>query len=192
MTSGILLAAGQSRRFGGDKQLAMYGGETLLERSAQLLIDSGFAPRIVVLAASARQHREALASLDVEIVLNPTPLQGISGSIRIGLQAAAKADGAVITVCDQPFCTAAHLRNLVETATTSGAEIVASGYAGVAGVPVFFRSTVFSELEKLRGDHGAAMVFRGFSHGFSGGFRVVPMVNGEMDVDTAGDLEKLQ
>ena len=191
MTAGILLAAGQARRFGGDKQLAMYGGETLLARSARLLIESGFSPRIVVLAASALQHRQALAGLDVEIVLNPAPEQGISSSIRVGLKAVGGVDGAVITVCDQPFCTADHLKLLEDTASGTGSEIVASGYAGVAGVPAFFRSTVFSKLENLTGNRGAAMVIRGFLHGVSGGLSVVPFPEGAFDIDTPGDLAGL-
>src|ERR1700756_487137 len=97
MPAGILLAAGQSRRFGGDKQLAIFQGKTLLARSAQLLVDSQFAPRIVVLSGQdallERRHRDALADLDVQIAVNPTPGQGMSSSIRIGLQAALQHPG---------------------------------------------------------------------------------------------------
>lgn len=187
MTAGILLAAGQSRRFGGDKQLATYHGDSLLARGARLLIDSGLAPRIVVLAASAERHRESLVGFDVEIIVNRVPEQGISGSIRAGLQAIGSADGTVIALCDQPLVTAEHLRALLDAARRTGAEIVASGYADVAGVPAFFRSTVFPELEMLRGDHGAAMVIRGFSRGL----RVVPFAAGAIDIDTADDLAGL-
>jgi molybdenum cofactor cytidylyltransferase len=191
LTAGILLAAGQSRRFGGDKQLAMYGGESLLARSARLLIDAGLAPRVVVLAATAEAHRQALAGLDVEIALNSAPEKGISSSIQVGLRAVGSVDGAVITVCDQPFCTAEHLKLLVETARVSGAEIVASGYADVAGVPAFFRSTVFSRLENLTGNRGAAMVIRAFSYGDPDDLRVVPFPEGAIDIDTADDLAGL-
>ena len=192
MTGGILLAAGESRRFGGEKQLAVWRGKTLLERSAEMLVEAGLAPRIVVLGTEERRHRAVLAGMDVETVVNSAAAEGISGSIRVGLRAALAADpelaGIVITVCDQPYCTAEHLRKLVETAAVSGEEIVASEYAGVAGVPVFFGRNAFSELEKLRGDRGAAAVVRGFSRGF----RVVSIEKGEADVDTAEDLERLQ
>ena len=169
----------------------MYGGESLLARSARLLIDAGLAPRVVVLAAAAEAHREALAGLDVEIALNPAPEQGISSSIRVGLRAVRGVDGAVITVCDQPFCTAEHLKLLVETARVSGAQIVASGYADVAGVPAFFRSSVFSRLENLTGNRGAATVIRGFLHGDSAGLRVVPFPEGAIDIDATDDLARL-
>jgi len=80
---------------------------------------------------------------------------------------------------------------LVETARVSGAEIVASGYADVAGVPAFFRSSVFSELENLTGNRGAAVVIRAFSHGDPDDLRVVPFPEGAIDIDTADDLAGL-
>jgi molybdenum cofactor cytidylyltransferase len=198
MTAGILLAAGQSRRFGGEKQLAVFQGKTLLARSAQLLVDSHFAPRIVVLSGQdallERRYRDALADLDVQIAVNPAPAQGMSSSIRIGLHAALqhaatpRVRGAIITVCDQVFCTAAHLRALESTALTTGAEIVASGYSDIAGVPAYFASTMFAELENLEGDRGAAFLIRTYRERC----RVVLFPLGSVDVDTANDLKNLR
>jgi molybdenum cofactor cytidylyltransferase len=197
LIAGILLAAGQSRRFGSDKQLAIFRGQTLLVHSAHMLIDSGLNPRIVVLAgndASVEQrHRAVLAGLDVEIAVNSFPEDGMSGSIRIGLQNAlrhatrAELQGVIITVCDQPFCTPGHLQALAAAAQTTGAEMVASSYSGTAGVPAFFSSTMFEELSQLTGDRGAASIIRAFNTRC----RVVPFPQGSLDIDTADDLERL-
>ncbi len=198
MTAGILLAAGQSRRFGGDKQLAIFQGETLLRRSARLLVDSHLAPRIVVLSGQdallEQSHRDALAGLDVQIAVNPAPSHGMSHSIRIGLREArqyaapSEVRSAIITVCDQVFCTAMHLVELERTALMTGAEIVASGYSDIAGVPAYFASTMFAKLENLKGDRGAAFLIRACRERC----QVVPFPPGSVDIDTVSDLKSLR
>jgi molybdenum cofactor cytidylyltransferase len=76
----------------------------------------------------------------------------MASSIRAGVSAC---DGdVVITLCDQPHVTSAHLAALVAT----GAPIAATAYADTLGVPAFFAKRFRNELLALRGDRGAKAI----------------------------------
>jgi molybdenum cofactor cytidylyltransferase len=195
VTAGILLAAGQSRRFGGDKQLAEFRGKSLLARSAQLLVESGLCPRVVVLSgldtSKEQRHREALSGLDVKIAINCEPERGMSNSIRIAVREVAKTSndvhGVIITVCDQVLCTSDTLRVLENVALSSDVEIVASGYSETIGVPAYFSQSMFSQLEHLEGEQGAGSLIRRHCDRCL----VVPFEGGSLDIDTVADLANL-
>lgn len=196
MTAGILLAAGQSRRFGGDKQLAEFQGHSLLARSARLLVESDLWPRVVVLSGAKavveQRHRAAIGRLDVRVGINAEPHRGMSSSICIGLRevlsCSPDVEGVVITVCDQILCTSQHLRMLVISALSSKSEIVASGYSEVAGVPAYFHRRMFAELEKLEGEKGAGSLIRTYKKEC----HILPFPDGNLDIDTPSDFEKLR
>lgn len=144
----VVLAAGASRRLGSPKQLLEFEGETLLHRAARIATE--VAPAVVVLRDRTMAH--AIADLDVTVIENPDADEGMASSIRCAV--AATAGDLLLTLCDQPHVTAAHLRAL---ATAEG-EIVASGYSGIAGVPARFAAKFRDELFALRGDVGARRV----------------------------------
>jgi CTP:molybdopterin cytidylyltransferase MocA len=126
----------------------VFEGETLLHRAARIARE--VAPTIVVLRGA--DMRSAVADLDVTVVENPEAGEGMASSIR---RAVAATDGdLLLTLCDQPHITAAHLRSLVAV----GSPIAATGYSGTAGVPAFFAAKFRDELLALRGDVGAKKV----------------------------------
>ncbi|MCU1227479.1 MAG: hypothetical protein JWO97_363 [Acidobacteria bacterium] len=113
---------------------------------------ASIAPAIVVIPSNAPLIRDALHGLDVAIVENPGADEGMASSIRTGVNAC---DGdVVITLCDQPRVTSAHLAALV----TTGAPIAATAYADTLGVPAFFAERFRGELLALRGDRGAKAI----------------------------------
>lgn len=174
----VVLAAGASKRLGSPKQLEMLGGETLLERAVRVAHEAGCSPVIVVLGAeSARVLRVGLPD-DVVPVINDKWEEGMGSSIRLGVRACgAVAEGVVVMTCDQPAVTAEHLRLLM-----TGRAVKASRYAGRNGVPAFFPAQYFGELMALTGDVGA--------RGLLVSADAVELEGGELDVDTAGDLER--
>ena len=183
----ILLAAGSSRRFGADKQSALVAGEPLLLRSARLLLEAGFAEPIVVLGERAQEHRALLAGLPVRILENPEPAAGMASSLVLALETldpAIAVEAALVTVCDQPAVTAAHLRALV-AAWRSGAGIVASAYGDTQGVPALFPARYFAELRGLRGDRGAGPLLARYADVVT-----IPLPGGEVDIDTPADLAR--
>ena len=184
-TAAVVLAAGASTRLGEPKQLAAIGGETLLERAVRTAREAACQPVVVVLGAS---YAEVLAGThgtlgDAIPVINDNWQKGMSTSIGLGVRTlalvAAGADGVVLMACDQPAVTAEHLRALM-----AGGEVAASAYAGRRGVPAYFPAAAFAALTELQGDAGARDLLRGAA--------AVELDGGELDVDTAADLDEAQ
>jgi molybdenum cofactor cytidylyltransferase len=186
--TGILLAAGGSRRFGRDKQSTVIGGLPMLTRAARLLLDAGFVMPIVVLGQRVAEHRPLLEGLPLRIVENPDTQSGMASSLVAALNVAGDCDAVVITVCDQPAVTAVHLRALVAAWQTTGNSIVASSYAGTRGVPALFGATHFAELRQLHGDRGAGPLLARHAESV----HLIPLPGGEIDIDTPADLSRLE
>jgi molybdenum cofactor cytidylyltransferase len=186
--TGILLAAGSSQRFGADKQSTLIGGFPMLTRAARLLLDAGFVMPIVVLGPRAAEHRPLLAGLPLRIVENPAAASGMASSVLTALDVAGDSDAVVITVCDQPAVTAAHLKALVAAWRSTGSSIVASSYAGTGGVPALFATTHFPELRQLHGDRGAGPLLGRHAESV----HLIPLPGGEIDIDTPADLTRLE
>jgi CTP:molybdopterin cytidylyltransferase MocA len=186
--TGILLAAGSSQRFGADKQSTLVGGVPMLTRATHLLLDAGLVMPIVVLGPRAAEHRPLLAGLEMRIVENAAAASGMASSLVVALDAAGDCDAIVITVCDQPAVTAAHLRALVAAWRSAGSSIVASSYSGTRGVPALFAAKHFAELRQLHGDRGAGPLLA--SHADS--VYLIPLPGGEVDIDIPADLTRLE
>ena len=60
--TGILLAAGASRRMGRDKLIISLGGRTVLRRSAEALLNAGVTDIIISVSDATRQEAEALCA----------------------------------------------------------------------------------------------------------------------------------
>ena len=152
----LVLAAGASRRLGTPKQSFVFEGEALLDRATR--IAGEVADDVIVVT---REN-------------NPASDEGMASSIREGVRRASPAARILITLCDQPLVTAEHLRTLIAV----DAPIVATGYAGIAGVPAIFAPSFREELLALRGDVGARSIIE--RHGAV----VVPFEGAAFDVDT--------
>jgi len=183
MIAAVVLAAGASKRLGEPKQLAMLGGETLLERAVRTAREAGCSPIVVVLGARFPEilGRTLNRLGDAIPVVNDRWQEGMATSIERGvrtLQLVAKdAVGVVVMACDQPAVTSGHLRALMATG-----ELTASAYAERRGVPAYFPAAAFAALTELQGDLGARELLRGAS--------AVELPGGELDVDTAAELDQ--
>lgn len=143
----------------------------------------------MVLGADAEVYRPLLDGLEVRVVLNPDPGEGMGSSIRTGVAAVSPdAQGVVIMLADQPLVTADAIDRLLDTATTGPHRIVASAYHGTVGPPVYFQRALFLELLTLEGDRGARSVIQ--AHPAEG--VAVPLDEGAAaDVDASWDLASL-
>jgi len=187
----ILLAAGASRRLGQPKQLVRIGGETLLARTIRVVSEAGANPVLVVLGANRESIAEDVDLSQVRAVVNRDWELGIASSIRAGTNALQhlepKVQAAMILVCDQPELNAEHLKRLIGSFEQAGEPlIVASRYAGVAGIPTIFPASQFAKLLALEGDAGARFLLRNPD---------CPMIaidfeGGEADIDTPEDLAR--
>jgi molybdenum cofactor cytidylyltransferase len=182
----LVLAAGAGRRFGGPKQLAHVGGQTLLARAVGAVRRSGATP-IVVLGA----HRsEVQAGLDADVVCAFAPdwSLGMGASIRAGMEVARPLEPTTVTLlaCDQPGVTAADLALLRRRAVSPGYDAAAAAYDDVLGVPACFGPGALGHLHLLAPAHGARRLLR------DGTLRVarVLMPGAALDIDTVDDLRR--
>ena len=98
-TAGLVLAAGEGRRFGGPKAPYVLDGERLVDRAVRTLHDAACDPVLVVLGAWVGDVPGA------EIILNPDWSSGMGSSLRIGLEALtehADVGRVVVTLVDLP------------------------------------------------------------------------------------------
>jgi molybdenum cofactor cytidylyltransferase len=157
--SGVLLAAGSSRRMGRPKQLLDWGGSPLVRVAAEQALAAGLQELIVVTGAAHAEIAAALAGLPLRLVYNPEHAQGQSTSLRAGIGALGQQAAATLVLLgDQPFVTAAIVGRIVGAWRASGAPIVAPRYRGTRGNPVLFARELFPELLAVTGDQGARAI----------------------------------
>ena len=156
MIAAIILAAGQSSRYGEQKLLVPIAGRPLLRWTAETIASSGVDHTIVVIGPAGSAHRDALDGLEVEIVVNPRPELGMASSLRAGIAALpASADAALIALGDQPAIPENVVPRLIARFNDGGAAIVMPAYRGERGHPVLFAASMFGDLITIDGDRGA-------------------------------------
>lgn len=185
----IILAAGASTRLGQPKQLLPYKGKTLIKHTAETALNTGYKPVIVVTGAL---HGELLAELkdeDIEVVHNSNWQQGMSASIRTGIEAAEKhqSDAVLMMLCDQPLITSDHLKALGSTfSSIEDGPIIATGYENIAGVPTLFPKKLFNSLKALKGEQGARELLKVHQNSLV----TVSFPDAAVDIDTPEDLSR--
>lgn len=184
--SAVVLAAGGSTRMGRPKLAVPVRGEPMIRRAARAAAESRCREVIVVLGTHADTYRPLVDGLDVRIVINTDPGEGMGSSIRVGVAAVAPdAAGAVILLADQPFVTGETIDRLLDAAAAQRRPIAASAYRSTVGPPAYFGREIFPELLALSGDRGARSVIDAHPESTV----LVPLDDHlAIDVDTADDL----
>ena len=187
----IILAAGASTRMGCPKQLLKYHDRSLILHTVNIAAASGCQPIVVVLGAYAERIKPEIKSFPVIIALNRDWSNGMSTSIRVGIETllilSPQLEAIVLMLCDQPLVTTPLINQLVATYQRTKQPIVASQYGEVVGIPALFESQFFPYLLKLQGDRGARQVIK----------QSLPMVvrvpfpAGAFDIDTPTDYARL-
>jgi molybdenum cofactor cytidylyltransferase len=181
----ILLAAGESKRFGQSKQLLRFRGRTLLRHAAETALTASLGPVITVLGAEEHRCREELSGLPITIVVNPLFREGMGTSIAIGARPLTDEDAVIIMLCDQPDVTAATLQRLHNKHEQTGANIVAAHYQGTSGPPALFAHAYFVRLRELSGPLGAKALVAHEPHLVS-----IDCPEAALDLDTPADLAR--
>ncbi len=190
--SAILLAAGSSSRLRQQKQLLRFHGESLVRRSARLLMSLDLATVAVVTGCRAKPVQEEIQDLPVVISHNDAWEQGMGSSIARGVANLPEdVDGVLIAQCDQWRLERNDYFRLISAWNSDISHIYAAQWlhriTSVFGPPVIFPRNLIHELKNLDEKRGAKCIIS--RHRRTTQF--VNMENAAFDVDTEADLEAL-
>lgn len=190
--AGIVLAAGESTRYGNTtKQVLPWGDTTLVGHAVQVALRAGLAPVIVVTGYDADIVAAAVADVPVQTVFNPDYAAGQSTSVQCGVAAVSEnVGGAVFLMADTPNVTPAVVRRVVEAHRETLAPIVIPTYEGQRGNPVLFDRDLFDGIQTISGDVGGRALFEAYRNSI---VRVPVDEPGiRQDVNTADDYERFR
>ena len=153
----LVLAAGQSSRMGGtNKLLAEVDGVPMLLRAVNAALASRASSVTVVLGHEADKAEALLAGRRVSIVRNADYAQGMSASLRTGIQALPpEADAAIVLLADMPRITADHVDRLIDAFAAQQSTIVVPQHDGRRGNPILWPREFFARMQSVSGDKGA-------------------------------------
>ena len=152
-TTGLVLAAGGSKRLGQPKQLLPYGSATLLDHVLNTARACRFDQLICVIGGSSNEIAATVDLKDVEVVENNHFGEGCSSSIAAALSAVdSRCQTLVLMLGDQPGVTAETVARLL--AGRGDSALAACAYDDGRGHPLAFARSTFDQLASLHGDKG--------------------------------------
>ena len=187
----VILAAGESSRFGRPKQLVQFRGKSLVRRAVNAAKDANCSAIVVVLGSKREQIERELKETDAIVAENQNWQRGIGSSIRVGVESAVNQapdiEAIVLLTCDQPFVKTDTIKCLIAMREKTKKAIVASSYSQTLGVPALFDRSCFQELLALDDETGAKTII------LSNRERVAELLfpEGKIDIDTVADYQKL-
>lgn len=194
MISGILLAAGESRRMqGAFKPLLKWGKRTVIGECVHQMRNSQLAEIFVVLGHREMEIRQTLAGAGVQYAINKDYQRGMLSSIKTGLAVlSANEDAALIALVDQPMVTKEIINKLIEAFGTGDKGIVLPTHQGKHGHPVIVAAKYFDDIMQL--DENLSEGLRGFITQHRNDTLEVPIDTPAVieDIDLPEDYERLR
>lgn len=203
-TDVLILAAGLGRRFNGNKMMHVYEGKPMVGHCLDLcatLLDKGLVNSVTVVTNNIDTdiNSSSVASYvksnhpNYILVSNPRPEEGMSSSIRLGVQkikaSQPKSESLLILLGDMPNLTLTHITSLLYEIQKPDIEIAVSHETGSHEEdfrnPVIISSKYYDSLLLLSGDHGAKKIITAQYH-------KAPHTLGIVDTDsvTLADVDK--
>lgn len=178
----ILLAAGRSRRFDGDKLSEEFLDKPLAYHVVTALEKVPFCLRVAVVS----QTRLDFAGQGYRVIANPDPTHGQGRSLSQGVRAAIEAgcDYVLVALADMPRVTAAHVYRLLDTANGTDT-VVASSDGAKPMPPAVFGRDHFDALLEPEGNEVVRRLIKAGRH-------VIATPGELVDIDTRDDLEALR
>lgn len=182
----IVLAAGQGRRFGSNKLLQPLAGKPVLAHVLDHLPRENF--RHIAAVVSSEGARRLCEERKIPCLSYEGGPQ--SESIRLGLSAMENTDGCMFVMGDQPLCSEASMRGMVDAFLLHPDAVIRLAWHGTPCSPVLFPGKYFPHLRKLEGERGGMSAIRSMNPEIV----LVEAAREEelLDVDTRPDLERLE
>jgi molybdenum cofactor cytidylyltransferase len=186
----VMLAAGESQRFGGIKQLAELDGQAMVRRSVLTAIETG-RPVVVVTGANAAQIESVLDDLPIRIARHPQWQEGMGSSLAAGVGHVADhfphASGVMVCLADQPLIDATIYTAMLQRHGQAADRVLVTEYNDVSGPPALFPRDCFAKLRACSGARGAHALIE------QEAARVERFPASDLiDVDTLADLQRVR
>lgn len=189
--AGVMLAAGNSRRFKGIKQLAMVDHQPMIKRAlGQLAHNDRLLPELhsftLILGAHAKQIAPVVPAY-VQTILFTQWQAGMGASLAFAVgQLPQDVSHLLVTLADQIDVSRELLKTIVNHCQHHPDQIIAASYADIYGPPVIFPRRFFAQLAMLEGDQGARSLLKAHRHHV----KAIDMPQALTDIDTQADLQR--
>lgn len=162
----ILLAAGNSKRFGENKLLYPVNEKPMyrhvLDKLHQLFENQKVGHLLVVTQYAQIEEQLHQKFPNVVIVKNENPELGISFSIKLGLdvlqQISPESKACMFIVGDQPYIKKDTLTGFLNEWEKQSQQIAACANEDTIGNPVIFSNAYYQQLRQLTGDRGGKKI----------------------------------
>lgn len=190
----IILAAGKSTRFPGNKLLAKINGESMIEKIVKTALRSRADKILIVTGYEAEKIKQPIKEIRderIQVVYNPRYEEGQSSSVRTGVkQVVEEVDAVMIHPADVPFITPEDIDRLIEVYEITNAVIIVASHRGRHGHPILFSNKLFNDIMKITEEkHGLKELVEKYRE------EIVEVESSQyttIDIDTPEDFKKIQ
>jgi molybdenum cofactor cytidylyltransferase len=193
MISGILLAAGESKRMqGAFKPLLKWGKRTVIGECIHQMRNSRLAEIFVVLGHRELEVRQSLAGSGVQYAINKNYQKGMLTSIKTGLSILSPNEDAVlIALVDQPMIKSGLINKLILAFEEGEKGIVLPTYQGRHGHPIIISTGYVDDIMQLNDNTEGGL--RDLINAQRGDWLEVPVDTPDVieDIDSPEDYQRL-
>ncbi|MHA1993939.1 MAG: nucleotidyltransferase family protein [Candidatus Hodarchaeales archaeon] len=164
MIAGIILAAGESKRFSTQNKLLyeLNPGISVIESVLIAFMKSDIHKIVIVTGHESTKILEKIDKYKTNLQIPVTSIfnenyisGGMSSSVKSGLKSVTEADAVLITPADIPLIPTKTINAMIEYFFRNTPDILIPTFNNRKGHPILFKSTLFAEIlaisEKLRG-----------------------------------------
>lgn len=183
----ILLASGNSKRFGENKLLYSLNNKPIICHIMDELFN--LVEKVVTTPFVVTQYEEVSAlakKRDFRVLWNNFPQNGISESIKIGVLADNHADAYIFLTGDQPYLKAEVIEGFIQGFINSGKELACVVSDDSMGSPTIFSKKYRNELLSLNGDIGGKIIIKKNKSGiffYNVDFHAMKDIDEKIDLD---------
>ena len=184
----IILAAGNSSRFGDEnKLLAKFGEKTVIESTINNIAKLFKKDEITIVLRNKSELHNFLKFLPYKLTIVLKENFGISDSIKQGLNKFLTKDGVMICLGDMPGVSASTYSKIRNCLSEQEDKIIIPIYKGTKGNPIGIPRKFYGKLKTLSGDVGFKQLFSQLKKNIS--FIEIDDRYILKDIDTKKDLQ---
>ncbi|WP_245521901.1 nucleotidyltransferase family protein [Staphylothermus hellenicus] len=195
----IVLAAGLSRRFPGNKLLYTWEGKPVIRWTVENILNSKYVDKIVVVLGHDRERiHDALKDLgdNVEFTYNTNYFEGMSSSVKTGIRHVYnkygdKIEAILIAPGDTAWAPPEVYDLIIDVFREKKPKIVVAAYNGRRGHPILFNADIIHELMSISEEtRGLKAITKKYNYETIVANTIYPGVI--LDLDTYNDLNRIK